>query len=206
MTSAKLALLAVVMLPLAAACGSDDEPETTAAPAVSDDAAAATDAAPAGSDAPVATDAPDTTPVGTEAPTDTPSSADAPPAATDAPPAAAGAAVVGVELDEWTIVLDAPLAAGATDFSITNVGEFTHELAVIKGDSYDTLPQTSNGAVDEAALPAGALLAKSDKIEAGQSGTLAVEFEAGNYVLLCNIAVGPNSHAGAGQVLDITVG
>jgi hypothetical protein len=199
-TRAVLDVLAVALLPIAAACGGGgDEPDATGAPAGTEAAPSVVDTVPAATEAAPATDAPDTTPA-TDPPATDPTATDPP--ATD-PPAAAAA--VGVELDEWTIVLDAPLTAGAVDFNVANVGAFTHELVVIQGDSYATLPQTPNGAVNEAALPAGALLAKSDKFESGQGGTLSVELAPGNYVLLCNIAVGPNSHAGAGQVLDVTV-
>jgi hypothetical protein len=76
---------------------------------------------------------------------------------------------------------------------------------IIEGDGYATLPLTGNGAVDEAALPAGSLLGSTDRIAPGDMATISFDLEAGNYVLLCNIAVGPNSHAAAGQTLDITI-
>jgi hypothetical protein len=179
-----LVIPSIAGLVLLAACGGDDSADTTAA-AEPTAAPADTAAAPETSVA-VETSAaiPDTT-------------------------SAAGGTTAGpvtVDLAEWSLTIDKDLTAGTVEFVVNNVGQFPHELAVVKGDSYATLPLSANGAVDEAALEAGALIGRSERINGGQSTTVSFDLEAGNYVLLCNIAVGPNSHAAAGQVLDVTVG
>ena len=139
-----------------------------------------------------------TTTVAPEAPTTTAS-----PEVTTTAPADDAVAVV---LDEFTIETGTTLAAGPVSFSIDNVGEFPHQFTVVRGDSYETLPQTANGAVDEEALDAGAIIGASDRVASGETADLTVELEPGNYVFYCNIAIGPNSHAGRGQVLSVTVG
>lgn len=120
----------------------------------------------------------------------------------DADAAADGAVPVGMK--EWAIETETTVAAGSVTFEITNTGSFPHELAVAKGDSYETLPQLDTGAVDETTLGAD-FLGRSDRVEPGTTGTVTFDLEAGTYVFLCNIAVGPNSHAKAGQVLTVTV-
>jgi uncharacterized cupredoxin-like copper-binding protein len=107
---------------------------------------------------------------------------------------------------EWELSAPVEYAAGATTFNATNGGEFPHEFVVIAGDGYASLPQAENGEVIEDELAPGALIGRTDRFEPGESMSLTVDLEPGNYVLLCNIAVGPNSHAGAGQTLDVTVG
>ena len=97
-------------------------------------------------------------------------------------------------------------AAGSITFNVANDGEFPHEFVVIAADGYETLPLADNGAVIEEELADGALIDRTERFESGQGGSLTVDLAPGNYVLLCNIAVGPNSHAGAGQTLDVTVG
>jgi hypothetical protein len=109
-------------------------------------------------------------------------------------------------MDEWLIEAPADLAAGEVTFAIQNDGSFPHEFVVIAGDGYESLPLASNGAVLEDELPAGALIDRTDRIQGGLAGSLTVDLESGNYVLLCNIVAGPTSHAGRGQFLDVTVG
>ncbi len=111
---------------------------------------------------------------------------------------------VEVSLVEWELIAPTSFAGGDVTFTASNDGEFPHELAVVRGDSYETLPLLANGAVDEAALGAD-FLGRTDRIEAGASGDLTLTLEPGNYVLVCNIQAGPNSHAAAGQVLSVTV-
>ncbi len=120
----------------------------------------------------------------------------------DADAAADGAVPVGMK--EWAIETETSVAAGSVTFEVTNTGSFPHELAIAKGDSYETLPLLDNGAVDETTLGAD-FLGRSDRIAPGATGTVTFDLEAGTYVFLCNIAVGPNSHAKAGQVLSVTV-
>jgi hypothetical protein len=119
-----------------------------------------------------------------------------------APPAGGPAAAT---LSEWAIEAPIEYAAGDITFTAANTGSFPHELAVIEGESYEALPLEEGGAVIEAELPTGALIGRTAKIAGGASEDLTVTLVAGNYVLLCNLGGGANSHAGQGQVLGITV-
>jgi hypothetical protein len=196
----RAALVALSVTALLAACGGEDDETsgdvtTTATQEASAPAATTTVVAE--------TTTAETDPVDTTtAPSDTPAAETTTPS--DSAPAAGGA--VAIDLAEWTLTASAPVAAGTTEFAVTNSGEFPHKFGVIQGDSYATLPQTENGAVDEAALPAGALIGETETLDPGGSTTISLDLPAGNYVFICNIAVGPNSHAKAGQTLDVTVG
>jgi hypothetical protein len=179
----------LVVLPLAA-CGGDDSDDN------GDSSPAATTAAPAETTPPADTSAP----AQTTAPADTTAAgADT----TDAGGTAATALEVG--LGEWFVDMPATLAAGTYDVTAANVGSFPHELVVIRADGYASLPQESSGAVIEDQVPAEDILLKTSRFQPGESAGGTVTLEPGSYVFLCNIAVGPNSHAGRGQVLDITV-
>lgn len=114
------------------------------------------------------------------------------------------AAATPLALSEWKVDAPATYTAGPVTFDVSNRGQAPHELLVIKG-TYGSLPQSDIGAVLEEQLDAGAVLGETERLEPGSTAELTVDFAAGNYTLLCNIAVGPNSHAGKGQVLDVTV-
>lgn len=119
--------------------------------------------------------------------------------------ATTAAGTVAVTLNETSVDASTSLKAGAVTFAIKNGDSRSqHEFVVIKG-KFAELPKTSNGAVDEAKLAAGALVGRTDKIAGGGSTTATYTLAAGNYVLLCNINSGPNSHAADGQRLDVTV-
>jgi uncharacterized cupredoxin-like copper-binding protein len=99
---------------------------------------------------------------------------------------AAGA--VEVTLGEWLIEPDpSSAAAGEVTFAIKNDGEEEHEFVILKTDlAPDAFPTAADGSVDEE----GAGVAVVDEIEeiaAGDSAELAVELEAGKYVLICNL-------------------
>jgi uncharacterized cupredoxin-like copper-binding protein len=151
--------------------------ETTAAPAQSSAAAAETTPAPAES-----------------APAET------------APAVAAAAAGPTYTLKEWSLEGSATLPAGPTEIAITNAGNFGHEFVVIKDTTYEDAPKNDLGTVLEDQLPAGAILGEVAKIEKGASAKLAVDLAPGKYLFVCNIEFGPNSHAGKGQRLNVTVG
>ncbi len=118
--------------------------------------------------------------------------------------AAAPADALAVELGEWFITTPA-VSAGTVTFALDNTGENPHALAIARGTSYEELPQLDNGAVDTDAL-GDDYLGTSEDIASGASGTVEFDLEAGDYVFFCPIEFGPNSHAGAGQVLSVTVG
>ena len=160
-----------------------------------------------GSDAADTTAATAATTAETTAPADTTPAATTTVAAvadTTAATSAAGAAV-DVSLVEWAINATGTPAAGTVTLNVTNDGQFPHELLVIKGDSYESLPLDANGAVEEAQLTAGALIGETERLDGGATTTLTAELTAGHYVLLCNIVGGGSSHAARGQVLELDV-
>ncbi len=114
------------------------------------------------------------------------------------------AAVLAVNLFEWVVEAPELIDGGSVTFEVSNTGTFPHEFAIARGDSYETLPQVSNGAVDEAALGAD-WIGRSERVPPGETMSISFDLEPGNYVFLCNIASGPNSHASRGQVLSVTV-
>ena len=199
-----------------AACGGSDSEESS-------DTAARTDAAPATTDevftetseetaetepaatepaetepaatAPAATEPPATEPAETTPATDAPSDGDI----------GAPAEAIETSLVEWAIEAPTEYAAGEVTFIATNNGNFPHELVVIQGESYESLPLAEGGAVNEDELPTGALLGRTERIGGGSTTELTVTLAPGNYVLVCNLGGGDNSHAGRGQRLDITV-
>lgn len=119
--------------------------------------------------------------------------------------AAPGVSATTISLKEWSLTAGATtLKAGSVTFNVTNDGSFTHEFVVIKG-TYETMPQSAIGAVLEDQLPAKAVIGRIDSIRAGDDGVLSTDLAAGPYTLLCNIASGPNSHAGKGQHQNITI-
>ena len=118
--------------------------------------------------------------------------------------AATSGAAADVGLKEWAISVAPALKAGATTLTVKNNGQTPHELKVIKGDSYASLPKASDGSVDEAKLGAD-VLGKMGRINAGATGTLAVTLPAGKYVLICNLGGGALNHASKGQNLDVTI-
>jgi uncharacterized cupredoxin-like copper-binding protein len=103
--------------------------------------------------------------------------------------ACGAATTVDVSLREFSIapsVASAP--AGTVTFEVTNDGpNDVHEFVVVRTDlAPDALPTDAAGAV----LEDGEGMEVVDEIEdlaVGSSETLALELEAGSYVLICNI-------------------
>lgn len=187
----RLAIALGVLTLIGAACGDSDTAATTAAPNTT--AAAPTTQAPTTTEATTTTEAAPTT---TQATTTTEA------ATTTAAP---GASALDIELAEFTVAMPDALDAGTYDINLTNIGEFAHELVIVRADGYASLPQESNGAVIEDEIAAEDFILRIDRIDGGASATGSVTLEPGSYVFFCNIAFGPNSHAGSGQTLDVTV-
>ena len=172
-----------------AACGSSsDDTATTGASTAGSEASAASSATTEAATASTTAAAGATTTAG---------------ASTTAAAAAAGGQAV--DLKEWSITVDGDVKAGAATFAVVNDASNPHALAIVKGDSYETLPLLANGAVDTEKLAADAFIGATEKVEGGTTGSLSVTLDPGNYVFFCPIAFGPNSHAKAGQVLSVTV-
>jgi hypothetical protein len=95
---------------------------------------------------------------------------------------------VAVELAEWSVTpKQASVKAGTVTFEAANVGADAHELVVVRADNPATLPQSSDGIVDEAKLPAGALIGEIEAFPAKQSCQGTFTLAAGRYALFCNI-------------------
>ncbi len=184
---------------LLAACGSSGD----------GDSADSTAAAPATTAAPAATTtvAPAETTAAAPAETTTLAPAETTAAASTETTAAASEAggTLAVELVEWEVKAPAELGAGSFTVEVTNAGDFAHELLLVAGDGYASLPLDSRGTVDETQLAAGALLGETGRLDSGASASFTVDLTAGDYVLFCNIGGGGQSHAERGQVLEITV-
>ena len=100
--------------------------------------------------------------------------------ATAQPPTPAGANTV--ELTEWRVVVPSSAPqAGSLTFVVKNTGAIAHDLTILKTDlPADKIPQ-ANGKASEDGKVAGTAL-----LNPGQSVTLTVTLEAGNYVFICN--------------------
>jgi uncharacterized cupredoxin-like copper-binding protein len=96
---------------------------------------------------------------------------------------------VNVRVQGFAVIPDATSApAGEVTFTVTNaVPDDDHEFVVVKTDlAPEALPAESNGSVDEA----GKGIQPIDEIEditVGDTQTVAVDLDAGSYVLMCNI-------------------
>ena len=95
---------------------------------------------------------------------------------------------VGVTLADFTITADPDSAsAGEVTFDVTNDAEQTHEFVVFRTDlAPDQLPTGEGGDVDEAGEGVE-LVDEIEDIEGGSTQSLAVNLDAGSYVLICNI-------------------
>lgn len=106
-----------------------------------------------------------------------------------ADPTDAADGTVSITLKEFAVVTEpASAAAGAITFSVTNEGpDDVHEFVVIATDLQPTeLPTEDDGSVSET----GEGMEVIDEIEdipVGEAPKLAVDLDAGNYVLICNI-------------------
>jgi uncharacterized cupredoxin-like copper-binding protein len=114
---------------------------------------------------------------------------------------------VAVSLSEFVIETEDTFTAGEVTFDVVNeaTSEFNHEFAIIAAATFEELPKLDNGAVDEEALEEGQLLGRTATLEPGQTETISFDLEPGNYLFICNINFGPNSHAANGQMLEVTV-
>ncbi len=172
-----------------AACGGDDGGDTTTATPTS-----------------VATVT--TTGSGATAPNGSGASTTAAPATTGAATCnglsapAAGATAVSTTLIEWAVNSPTTVKAGAVAFTVKNDASSRHEFMLVKG-TYATAPKLANGALDEAQLGAD-LLGQVD-LSGNQTCTAGFDLAPGQYLIVCNINQGPNSHAARGQKLDFTV-
>jgi uncharacterized cupredoxin-like copper-binding protein len=105
------------------------------------------------------------------------------------PACGGGGGTVAVTLQEFSVIpAQDSVSAGEVTFDVENTGpEDVHEFVVIKTDlAPDALPTDENGVVEEE----GEGMEVIDEIEdipVGETQSLTVDLDAGNYVLICNI-------------------
>lgn len=100
-----------------------------------------------------------------------------------------GGGTVDVTLQEFSVATDPTSAeAGEMTFEATNDGpDDIHEFVVFRTDlSLTDLPTDENGAVDEAGEGLE-LIGEIEDIEVGETDSVTLNLDAGNYVLICNI-------------------
>lgn len=100
-----------------------------------------------------------------------------------------GGGTVSVTLQEFSIATDpATVDAGEVVFEATNEGpDDVHEFVVFRTDLDPTaLPTDENGAVVETGEGIE-LIGEIEDIPVGETQSVTLELEAGNYVLICNI-------------------
>jgi uncharacterized cupredoxin-like copper-binding protein len=100
-----------------------------------------------------------------------------------------GGGTVNVTLQEFSIATDpATVDAGEVVFEATNEGpDDVHEFVVFRTDLDPTaLPTDENGAVVETGEGIE-LIGEIEDIPVGETQSVTLELEAGNYVLICNI-------------------
>jgi len=111
-------------------------------------------------------------------------------------------------LSEYEIELETGSApSGAIGFVLRNVGSEPHELVVIQGVAPAELP-LADGALDEDALPDGALIGEIEAFPAGTSCNGVFVLQPGEYTLVCNVVEeGDDGHAhlAEGMVTTFTV-
>lgn len=117
-----------------------------------------------------------------------------------------GGTVIDVSVKEFSVTLDAASApAGLVTFRVKNNGTVTHEFLVIKTDlAPDALPTEDNGSYQEDG-PGTELLNEIPGMNPGQTKTLALTLEAGNYVLICNMVNQGVAHYAQGMRTAFTV-
>jgi uncharacterized cupredoxin-like copper-binding protein len=99
-----------------------------------------------------------------------------------------GGGSVPVTLQEFAVSAPASAPAGSITFDVTNTGpNDTHEFVIFKTDLAATdLPVDENGVVVEDG-PGVEAIDEIEDIEVGDTQSLTVDLEAGNYALICNI-------------------
>jgi uncharacterized cupredoxin-like copper-binding protein len=100
-----------------------------------------------------------------------------------------GGGTVNVTLQEFSVATDpATVDAGEVVFEATNEGpDDVHEFVVFRTDLDPTeLPTDENGAVVETGEGVE-LIGEIEDIPVGETQSVTLDLEAGNYVLICNI-------------------
>ena len=100
--------------------------------------------------------------------------------ATAQPPAPSGA--ISVELTEWRVVVPSTTPqTGSLTVVVKNTGSIAHDLTILKTDlPADKIPQANGKAQEDGKVAATA------ELNPGQSMSLTVVLQPGNYVFICN--------------------
>lgn len=95
------------------------------------------------------------------------------------------------DLDATTMALTSDptsVAAGKVTFEVTNNGYKQHELAVFKTDlAVEDLPTNDAGSEVLEGADGMTLIGRTGRIKPGETASLTVTLEAGDYALVCNI-------------------
>jgi uncharacterized cupredoxin-like copper-binding protein len=118
-------------------------------------------------------------------------------------------ATVTITLQEFAVGADpASVSAGSITFEATNEGpDDVHEFVVIATDLAITdLPTVEDGSVDEAGEGLE-VIGEIEDIPVGETQSVTLDLEAGNYALICNIydAEEDESHYEEGMRTSFTV-
>jgi hypothetical protein len=98
------------------------------------------------------------------------------------------ASKVDVELTEWAVrPATTVINAGQVTFQARNSGADAHELVIVRGDNPTSLPLAADQTVDEAKLPKGAFIGEIEAFPAKQTCTGTFTLRPGRYVLFCNL-------------------
>jgi uncharacterized cupredoxin-like copper-binding protein len=99
-----------------------------------------------------------------------------------------------MEVDDFVIRPDQTRARpGTINFQVTNAGEVEHEFVVVNSDlPAAELPRLPGDAgVDEGELD---IEGRLDPVEPDGEDELSLELDTGEYILICNLAPGGESH------------
>lgn len=113
---------------------------------------------------------------------------------------------VSITLKDYSITANpTSVAAGKVTFTVTNEGEFVHEMLVVKADSPSSLPLKADGSIDEDALGEANIAGEASDINPSKTAKLTLTLAAGKYLLICNRADGMIHHYKEGMVTPLTV-
>ena len=110
--------------------------------------------------------------------------------------------VVHVTVRDFSIVGPNMLAPGKYEFVLTNKGNIPHELVMFATKAgARSMPLRKDGDVNEESSALSSVLDSGSSLAPGESRILYAEFDAGHYVMVCNLP----GHYRQGMREDVTV-
>lgn len=98
----------------------------------------------------------------------------------------AAATEINATLSEFAFELSAASApAGEVTFVAENIGALPHELAIVRSDEAEDALPLDGAVVDESGLD---IVGRIAEFPAGETESGTFQLEAGNYILICNVA------------------